>query len=171
MGSQLQRIVGASLFLVVTGQTPSIASPDAQFVCHTGYSEGDCKGQLKQLGAILVGMDLSPLGDWTWVLVRSEDWKPILRRVGRDPKSPAFTVLEKRAIYLEEALFTPVPGRSRELFEGWRMPLDQLRIFAITHELGHALCRETDETTVKAYAEELRSTGKVTCLGREARRK
>ena len=171
MGGQLQRVLGASLFLVVTGQTPSIASPDAQFVCNTGYSEGDCKVQLKQLGAVLVRMDLTPLGDWTWVLVRSEDWKPILRRVGRDPKSPAFTILEKRAIYLEEALFVAVPGRSRELFEGWRMPLDELRIFAVAHELGHAVCQETDEGRAKAYAEQLRSTGRATCLGRSGPRK
>ena len=171
MGGQLQRILGASVFLVAAGQTPSIASPDAHFVCDTGYSEGDCKAQLKQLAGILVGMDLSPLGDWTWVLVRSEDWKPILRRVGRDPNSPAFTILKQRAIYLDEALFIGVPGRSRELFEGWRLPLDQLRIVAVTHELGHALCQETDEARAESYAEQLRSTGKVTCLGLNARRK
>jgi hypothetical protein len=50
-------------------------------------------------------MNLAPLGDWTWILVQSRDWKPILRRVGRDPDSPALTILEKRQTFLEEALF------------------------------------------------------------------
>ena len=171
MGGQLQRILVASLFLVEPGQTPSSAAPTFQFSCDTGYKQADCTEQVNQLGGILVRMDLSPLGDWTWVLVRSQDWKPILRRVGRDPKSPAFTILEKRQIFLEEALFNTVPARSRELLEAWRMPLDQLRVFAVTHELGHALCQETDEARAEEYAEQLRSTGRAACLGLNARRK
>lgn len=77
--------------------------------------------------------------------MRSEDWKPILRRVRRDPDSPAFTILEKRQTFLEEPLFVRIAGRDRTLLETWRMRLDQLLEFAVTHELGHALCRETDE--------------------------
>jgi hypothetical protein len=171
MGSQLQRFLGASLFLVATGQPPSIASPDVQFSCHTGYSQEDCDVQLNQLGRILVRIDLAPLGDWSWILVRSEDWQPILRSVGRDPKSPAFTILQKRQIYLEEALFNPSPARARELFERWRLPRDELRIVAVTHELGHAICQEPDEARANAYAEQLRSTGKVTCLAASDQRK
>lgn len=168
MGGQLQRLLVASLFLVATRQTRSIAAPNLHFYCNTGYNVRDCDVQLKQLGDVLVGMDLAPLGDWTWILVRSQDWKPILRRVGRDPDSPAFTILEKRRTFLEEALFNAHPARSRTLLEKWRMPLDQLMAFAVAHELGHALCQETDEARAKAYAEQLRSTGKVTCLGPSA---
>ena len=40
------------------------------------------------------------------------------------------------------------------------MPLDQLLIFAVAHELGHALCQETDEARAKAYADQLRRTGR-----------
>lgn len=166
MGGQLQRILVASLLLVGTGQTPSIAAPTFHFYCNTGYNVRDCDVQLKELGGVFVGMDLVPLGDWTWILVRSQDWKPILRRVGRDPESPAFTILEKRQTFLEEALFNAGPERSRTLLERWRMPLDQLLMFAVAHELGHALCGETDEARANAYADQLRSTGKVTCLGR-----
>jgi len=68
-------------------------------------------------------------------------------------------------------LFNTVPARSRELLEEWRMPLDQLRTFAVTHELGHALCQETDEARAEVYAEQLRSTGRAACLGLNARRK
>ena len=81
--------------------------------------------QLKQLGGVLAGIDLAPLGDWTWILVRSQDWKPILRGVGRDPDSPAFTILERRQTFLEEALFNAGPERSRTLLEKYRIPLDQ----------------------------------------------
>ena len=170
MGGQLQRILLASVFVVESGQTPSIAAPTFRFYCNTGYTVRECAGQLKQLDGVFVGMDLAPLGDWTWILVRSQDWQPILRRVGRDPDSPAFTILEKRQTFLEEALFNAGPERSRTLLEKWRMPLDQLRIFAVAHELGHALCRETEEARVQAYAAQLRSTGKATCLGRSVQR-
>ena len=164
MGGQLQRLFVVSLFLVATPH----GAPNLHFYCHTGYNLRDCNVQLKQLEAVLMGMDLAPLGEWTWILVRSQDWKPILRRVGRDPESPAFTILENRQTFLEEALFKAGPERSRTLLEKWRMPLDQLLMFAVAHELGHALCQETNEAKAKAYAEQLRSTGKVTCLGLSA---
>jgi hypothetical protein len=163
----LQAVLVAWLSLVSAGQSPSGASPNLYINCNTGFSERDCGAQRKRLGDLLAGMDLAPLGDWTWVLVRSEDWKPILRRVGRDADSPAFTILEKRQTFLEEALFTASPERSRTLLDKFRMPLDQLLPFAVAHELGHALCRETDEAKAKTYAEQLRSTGKVTCPGRK----
>ena len=70
-------------------------------------------------------MDLAGLGAWEWILVRTTDWKPILRGVGLDPDSPGFTILEKRQTFLEEALFTGDPERSRTFLEKWRIPLDQ----------------------------------------------
>jgi hypothetical protein len=81
MGSQLRRLLVVSLFLVAPRQPASIAAPNLHFHCNTGYNVRDCDVQLKQLGGVLVGMDLAPLGDWTWILVRSQDWKPILRRL------------------------------------------------------------------------------------------
>ena len=139
-------------------------SPNPHFHCNTGYTIRTCTGQLQRLEEVLSGMDLAQLGDWTWILVRSEDWRPILRRVGRDADSPAFTILEKRQTFLEEALFNPSPERSRTLLAKWRVPLDRLLLFAVTHELGHALCRETDEARTIEYAEELRRTGRITCV-------
>jgi hypothetical protein len=144
--------------------TPTIA-PTLHFNCNIGYSARDCEVQLRRLQNLLANLDLARLGDWTWILVRSQDWKPILRRVGRDPDSPAFTILEKRQTFLEEALFVPRPDRSRTLLEKWRITLDQLLAFAVTHELGHALCYETNEARTNAYAAQLRSTGRITCSG------
>jgi len=166
MGGRLQPLFVASLLLVAAEQTRSLAAPNHHFYCNTGYNVQDCDVQLKQLAGGLAGMDLAPLGDWTWILVRSRDWKPILRRVGRDPDSPAFTILEKRQTFLEEALFNASPERARTLLEKWRIPLDQILMFAVAHELGHALCQETDESRARSHAAQLRSTGSVTCLGR-----
>ena len=109
MGGQLQRLFVLSLLFVATGQPSPIAAPNLHFRCNTGYTVRDCDEQSKRLGGVLVGMELVPLGDWTWILVRSQDWKSILRRVGRDADSPAFTILEKRQTFLEEALFKAGP--------------------------------------------------------------
>jgi hypothetical protein len=118
---------------------------------------------LKRLRAVLSGLEVARLGEWTWILVRSEDWRPILRRAHRDPDSPAFTILEKRQTFLEEALFIYRAPRSRTLLEKWRVPLDYLLLFAVSHELGHALCHETSEVLTEAYAAQLRSAGRTTC--------
>ncbi|HEX2453590.1 MAG TPA: hypothetical protein VHI99_07800 [Vicinamibacterales bacterium] len=147
----------------------AVAAPNHHFHCNTGYTTRTCTEQLKRLQDVLSGMDLAPLGEWTWILVRSDDWKPILRRVGCDPDSPAFTILEKRQTFLEEALFNPSQERGQKLLEKWRVPLDQLLLVAVAHELGHALCRETDEARTIRYADELHRTGTVTCATESGR--
>jgi len=171
MGGTLQcLLLVAWLCLVATGQSPSSVAPSFQFHCNIGYSVRDCELHLGRLQDLLERLDLTPLGDWTWILVRSQHWKPILRRVGRDPDSPAFTILEKRQTFLEEALFQSTPDRSRTLLEKWRIPLDQLLAFAVTHELGHALCQESDEARTNEYATQLRGSGTVTCGSRPVRK-
>jgi len=107
--------------------------------------------------------NLRNLGQWRWVLVRSEDWGPILRRVGRDADSPAFTVLENRATFLEEALFVAVPGRDHTLLEKWRIPPSELLEYAVAHELGHAVCSERDERQASAYGRELIDSSAIQC--------
>ena len=133
------------------------------FFCNTGYSQEVCQVQIARLQQTLGTFDLGALGDWNWILVRSDDWYPILRSVGRDPDSPAFTILERRQTFLEEALFQPMAGRSRTLLEKWRVPLNELLNVAVTHELAHALCREQDEARTHAYAGQLSESGHVTC--------
>jgi hypothetical protein len=80
------------------------------------------------------------------------------------PDSPAFTILEQRRTFLEEALFQPMAGRSRTLLEKWRVPLDQLLDVAVKHELAHAMCRERDEARTHAYADQLGQSGRVKCI-------
>ncbi len=144
-------------------QSPPESAPVQHFFCNTGYSQADCDKQAKRLSELLASFDLARLGEWTWVLVQSGDWRPILRRAGRDPDSPAFTILEKRQTFLEEALFRAKADRSRILLEKYRVPLDQLLYVAVTHELGHAICHEVDEVKAIVYADQLRNTGRVLC--------
>ena len=160
----------AGLFIVSGAMTQgagvSLDSPRSArmaFYCNTGYSQEACQAQVARLQQQLRKIDLEALGDWSWVLVRSDDWCRILRRAGRDPDSPAFTILERRQTFLEEALFRPMAGRSRTLLEKWRVPLDELLNVAVTHELAHALCRERDEARTHGYAGQLSESGQVTC--------
>jgi len=141
----------------------SESTPAHHFFCNAGYGRADCDKHVKRLGDVLAGLDLARLGEWTWVLVQSPDWKPILRRAGRDPDSPAFTILDKRETFLEEALFRPTADQSLRLLESYHMPLDRLLSVAILHELGHAICHEVDERKAIAYADQLRNTGTVVC--------
>jgi hypothetical protein len=157
----------AVLWLVATPSAAGVqerqVSARFQFFCNTGYSVETCRAHLGRLQEVLARFDLRKLGDWSWILVRSEDWKPILLSVRRDPDSPAFTILEKRQTFLEEALFVRIAGRDRTLLERWRIRLDELLEYAVTHELGHALCREPDEARAHDYARELRRSGAITC--------
>jgi hypothetical protein len=145
-----------------TGTVPSAPSeqtdraPEMRFVCDTGYSRELCRTHLTALEHVLSTLEVGALGGWTWVLVRSDEWRPILRRVSRDPDSPAFTILEKRQTFLEEALFRPVPERSATLLAKFRLPLDRLLEHAILHELGHAICMVRDERRATDCASELR---------------
>ena len=110
----------------------------------------------RQLKTVLARYPAEELGHWTWILVRSEDWKPIVRGLKVNPESPAFVALEQRETFLEEALFGHEVLRGAELAKEWQLPLDQLLSLAVTHELGHAICDEHDEAAADRFGEELR---------------
>jgi len=146
-----------------TSPVPVSTPPTWHFYCDVGYSVRDCMVKLTRLRVTLANLNPARLGNWTWILVRSEDWKPILRRVGRDPDSPAFTILADRQTLLQDALFDADPVRNRTLLEQWRVPLDELLAFALAHELGHAVFGEIDEAKTNRYAEQLRGRGAAIC--------
>jgi len=99
---------------------------------------------------------IEALGHWTWVLVRSQDWKPISRRLRLNPDSPAFTALELRETFLEEALFVHDPERTSELMMEFSRSMPKLLELAISHELGHAFCAEPNEAAADRFAAGLR---------------
>jgi hypothetical protein len=127
-----------------------------RFLCASPYSIAECDKQVIILQVALRRYPVEGLGQWTWVLVRSEDWKPILARVHMDPNSPAFSILERRQTFLEEALVVSKPGRQLELLNKWYIPFDRFLDFAVSHELGHAFCNKSDEIGAERFAQQLR---------------
>jgi hypothetical protein len=170
----------ASLILVepVSGQERDSRSAPAQslsagdsnantvaqhFVCNTGYTQQKCNEDMAVLRKALAKYSLTRLGEWTWILVRSEDWKPVVVPRRMRSETPAFSYLEKRETFIEEALVTQVPVRSAELLLEWRMSRPDLLDFAIAHELGHALCNETDEAKTNRTARMLQEHQPFAC--------
>lgn len=165
LGQTVSRIAepGAAMATVLSGQV---------FHCHTGYPLSQCQKDILQLNSILTHYPIERLGDWTWVLVRSEDWKPICRMLRLNPDSPAFTALDLRETFLEEALFVHHPERTAELMKEWQRSMPQLLELAVSHELGHAFCEETNEAAADRFGEELRNGLSPRCpLPKEARKK
>jgi hypothetical protein len=103
------------------------------------------------------------VGEWTWVLVRSEDWKLLLRARGLDPGIPALTFPGARTTFFEEALVAGSTGRVSELIEVWHLGRQSLLDLAIRHELGHALCNDVNERTAERVAKLLEERKKITC--------
>jgi hypothetical protein len=105
----------------------------------------------------------SDLGEWTWVLVRSENWKLILLARGLDPAVPALTVLELRTTFFEEALVAGASGRISELIDVWHLGRQSLLDLAIRHELGHALCNDLSERKADRVAKLLEKGKPFSC--------
>lgn len=143
--------------------TRTTVLPDQEFHCHTGYSLPQCQEDILQLKRVLAHYPIQALGHWTWVLVRSQDWKLISRRLQLNPDSPAFSALKPRETFLDEALFIHDPERTIELMAEWRRSMPELLELAVSHELGHALCNDADELAAQRFGEELRNGSTPRC--------
>jgi len=136
---------------------------DQHFVCNTGYTRANCHAQVQQLAVHLAHYREELPRDWTWVLVRSQDWHGILLSLGHDPESPAFTLLDQRRTFLSEALIAPDAYGGAELLRTFNITLDRILDVAITHELGHAYCDDKREGEAEHFGEVLRNTGAAQC--------
>jgi hypothetical protein len=134
-----------------------------RFACSDGYTQGTCDHQMAVLRTILTRFKSERAGGWTWVLVRSDEWDRIKKARGLTSASPAFTVLSLRQTFFEEALLSPVPRRTPELMEVWGRSIDELLVLAVSHELGHAICKETDEKRADTYGAQLRAGEEIAC--------
>jgi hypothetical protein len=135
------------------------------FFCNQAYDRNDCKSDVLTLRRALARYPVDRLGQWQFVLVRSDEWRDLLRALHGDPVSPAFTVLERRTTVLEQALFSASASRNAELLERFRTMGEGLLQLAISHELGHGICGELDEVRADEYGRELRN-GKTVACGR-----
>lgn len=175
--------VVASIWMVpAVGQTVSKVAPSGtvramalssqEFHCHTGYPLAECQKDILHLRDILTRYPIEELGHWTWVLVPSQNWKGISRTLRLNPESPAFTALEPRETFLEEALFVHDPERTAELMMEWEQSMPKLLELAVSHELGHALCAEPNEETADYVGQQLRKGLTPHCqIARAARKK
>jgi hypothetical protein len=145
-----------------TESAPAVGGSQ-HFVCDLGYSKRECYEQMSRLRPLLVKYGADRLSGWTWVLVKSENWKPLQQKHGMDPNSPAFSFLSRRQTFFEEAMVTPVPGRSAELIKDWSRGIDGLLDLAVTHELGHVICNERNERKADAYGQLLHEGQTVVC--------
>jgi hypothetical protein len=144
------------------GKHPKKAA-EQHFSCEVSYAAMKCAEELAILRRAITRYSTPALGEWTWVLVRSEDWKQILRSRGLNPDSPAFTLLARRQTYIEESLVAPERERSSELFARWGMPTSRLLEVALTHEMGHGICQDADEEKANRVAVMLRSGKPAGC--------
>ena len=161
-GMVFQAILAFQSQTVATAGPPEV--PAQHFVCNTGYTPEKCHADVVVLRKALAKFPVAELGEWTWILVRSEDWQAVVAPRGLGPDSPAFTYYEKRETFLEEALLGggQVPRRIT-LINEWRMSLPDLLNFAIAHELGHALCNEKDEAKANRVARALQEQKPFAC--------
>lgn len=152
----------------LAAQTNSAASAQKQasqqhFACHVGYTPRECQVAMTVLRKTLERYPVEALGEWTWVLVRSEDWKHILSGGGFNSNNPAFSYLPKRETFFDGSLVVKQSTRGMELSVAWHMPIGELLDLAIRHELAHALCNELDEVKTNRAAVTLKNGTPLSC--------
>ena len=163
------RIAMPVLLVAITSPRIANASPredrpaTQHFFCNTGYTLDTCREQIATLKTVVAKYPTEALGEWTWVLVRSQDWKAQSQRLGLNPDSPAFTCLETRTTFIEEALVAKAPGRASELIARWHMGMTDLLNTAVEHEMGHALCHSLNEDKANHVAQILEQKRPLSC--------
>lgn len=138
-------------------------APKQHFACNVGYTPRECQGAATVLRKALARYPVDALGKWTWVLVRTEDWKQLLSERKFDSDSPAFSYLPKRDTFLDGALVVRASIRGAELSAIWHMPIEDLLDLAIRHELAHALYNDRDETNADRAAIALKNGTPLSC--------
>ena len=138
-------------------------SPKQRFACNTGYTPQECQAATAVLRRAQARYPVDALGEWTWVLVRTVDWKQILSDRKFDTNHPAFSYLPKRETFLDDALLVRSSIRGAELSAIWHMPIEDLLDLAIRHELAHALCNDPDETKADRAASALKNGTPLCC--------
>jgi hypothetical protein len=138
-------------------------APKQHFACNVGYTQRECELAMTVLRSALTRYPVDALGEWTWVLVRAEDWKQILSDRKFDSNHPAFSYLPKRETFFDGTLLVRSSIRGAELSATWHMPIQDLLDLAVRHELAHALCNEHDELKANQAAMELRNRAPLSC--------
>ena len=146
-----------------TASAQKQASSQQHFACHVSYTPTECQVATRVLRKALERYPVDALGEWTWVLVRTEDWKQVLSQRKFDSNHPAFSYLPQRETFFDGALLVKTSIRGVELSAIWHMPIEDLFDLAIRHELAHALCNSPDETKANRAAIALKKGMPLSC--------
>ena len=146
-----------------TAREPFRSAPTQQFVCSASFTLEQCNQDMLVVRKALARYQASDLGEWTWVLVRSEEWKLISLARNINPRVAALTALGVRTTFFEEALVDGPSGRVSELMDLWHLGRDRLLDLAVRHELGHALCNNASEWKADRVARLLEQRKQVSC--------
>jgi len=138
-------------------------APKQHFACNVGYTPRECQVAMTVLRKTLERYHVEELGEWTWVLVRTKDWKQLLLERRFNPNHPAFSYLPKLETFLDGALVVRSSIRGVELSAIWHMAIEDLFDLAIRHELAHALCNDPDETKAERAAIALKNGAPLSC--------
>ena len=131
------------------------------FFCSKGYDHNECLRDAASLRQALAPYPLQLLGEWSFYLVLTPDWKPLALCHDGPAVSPAFSLLLGRATVMDRSLFTGSADRKIELQKWSGIPWGPSLVdVAISHELGHALCQEKNERLANEYGKDLRE-GKI----------
>ena len=114
--AQTQTLKMITVHFPANGQTPNTI----QFLCSQTYDRAECVKDASALRQATSTYPTQLLGTWSFVLVPADDWKNLVQRLGGDPVSPAFSMLDQRLTLLDGSLFVGSAGRNKELLERFR---------------------------------------------------
>jgi hypothetical protein len=126
------------------------------FSCTTDYDPSQCLKSVGLLAKVLERYPTERMGQWTFVLAGSARWKQTIKELGGDTESPAFSELDARVTVFEEELFETVDSRQAMVARRFGLPPGSILDYAVTHEMGHAICGESQENLANKYGSDLR---------------
>jgi len=160
------RCSAQSLKVVPAPIRAGVLPAQVRIFCANNYTSEKCAAHSVMLANELSHYPISQLMQWSFAVVPSDQWKQLVLKMGGNPDSPAFSVLENRTTLFESVLFEPVASRSSELLKHFAAQGTALLDIAVSHELGHALCNDTSERRADENGRALRAQKLVSCQGR-----
>lgn len=157
--AQTQTLRVVPVHLDGSGQSPK----GIQFLCTQDYDRQHCQEDAATLQHALASYPVDQLGSWSFVLVTSDGWKDLVRSLGGDSESPAFSISDQRMTVMERSLFFSSASRNGELLLSYGVVGPALLDLVVTHELGHAMCHSTDERQADDYGRQLRDKKPAVC--------
>ena len=135
---------------------PTALSSSITFSCTTDYDPQQCLAGASALAKVLAHYPTAMLGEWRFVLAGSQHWRQTVKALGGDTESPAFSDLDARATVLEDTLFEGESMQKINLSQRFKQSAGGMLDFAVTHEMGHAICHERNEELADQYGLDLR---------------